>query len=137
MPELSDIRGDLVFTIPVAGQATAGTADEFSGFVAPFDLEITGAKWVPAADVTANATNYFTLNLRNRGTGAAGATLPASRSYAATNSTAFVPEDMTLSGTAANLLVAEGEVLTVSKVNAGTGLAMPDGVVQVYARSRG
>lgn len=135
MPLLKELRGDQVFVLPVAGQATAGTADEFTGFVAPFDLKITGVKWVPAAAVTADGTNFFTLNLRNRTTGA-GSALPASRSYAATNSVAFVAEAMTLSGTAADLLVAAGDVLTVSKVNSGTGLAMPDGTVQVHAQVR-
>ncbi len=135
MSQFKELRGDLTFTIPVAGQATAATADEFSGFVAPFALKITGARWIPAAAVVADGSNYFTLNLRNRTTGA-GAALPASRSYAATNSVAFDAEAMTLSGTEADLLVAEGDLLTVSKVNTGTGLAMPDGVVQVTARAR-
>lgn len=133
--QLSEIRGDLVFTIAVAGQATAGTADEFAGVVAPFNLKITGVKWVPAAAVTADPTNYHTLNLRNRTTGA-GTALPASRSYAATNSVAFVAEAMTLSSTAADLLVAAGDVLTVSKVNTGTGLALPKGTVQITAQVR-
>lgn len=136
MTQIKDIRGDHVFPIEVAGQATAGTADEFTGFVAPFDLKITAVKWVPAAAVTADGSNYFTLNLRNRKADASGAALPASRSYAATNSTAFVPEAMTLSSTAADLLVAAGDILTVSKVNTGTGLAMPDGTVQVHAQAR-
>ena len=135
MSQIKDLPGDHVFAIPVAGQATAGTADEFSGFVAPFDLKITAVKWIPAAAVAADGSNYFTLNLRNRTTGA-GAALAASRSYVATNSVAFVAEAMTLSGTAADKLVAEGDLLTVSKVNTGTGLAMPDGVVQVHARAR-
>jgi hypothetical protein len=133
--QLSEIRGDLVFTIAVAGQATAGTADEFTGFAAPFNLKITGVKWIPAAAVTADPTNYLTLNLRNRTTGA-GAALPASRSYAATNSVAFVAEAMTLSSTAADLLVTAGDVLTVSKVNTGTGLALPKGTVLVTAQVR-
>ncbi|HEV2778550.1 MAG TPA: hypothetical protein VGX25_04045 [Actinophytocola sp.] len=136
MPEFKELRGDHVFILPVAGQATAGTADEFSGIVAPYNLKITAVKWIPAANVTADGTNYFTLNLRNRKGDASGTALAASRSYAATNSTAFVPEAMTLSGTAADLLVNAGDVLTVSKVNTGTGLAMPDGVVQVHAQVR-
>ncbi|MGH8575339.1 MAG: hypothetical protein ACREXJ_00135 [Gammaproteobacteria bacterium] len=134
MPLDKEIRGDRTLTIPVAGQATAATVDEFSGLVAPFDLKITAAKWIPAAAITANASNYFTLTLRNRTTGA-GTALPASRSYAATNSTAFVAEAMTLSGTAADLEVAEGDLLTVEKLVTGTGLAMPDGVVQVTVRA--
>lgn len=136
MGQFKELRGDLVFPIAVPGQATAGTADEFSGMVAPFDLKITGVKWIPAAAVVADPVNNFTLNLRNRGAAGAGTALPASRSYAATNSTAFVGETMTLSGAAADLLVAAGDVLTVSKVNGGTGLAMPDGVVQIYAQAR-
>lgn len=134
--QFKDISGDLVEPIPVAGQATAGTADEFSVFVAPFNLKITAVKWVPAAAVTADGTNYFTLNLRNRKADASGTALAASRSYIATNSVAFVAEAMTLSATAADLLVAAGDVLTVSKVNTGTGLAMPDGLVQVHYQVR-
>ena len=133
--QLSEIRGDQTFTIAVAGQATAGTADEFTGFVAPYNLKITGVKWIPAAAVTADPTNYLTLNLRNRTTGA-GAALPASRAYSATNSVAFVAEAMTLSATAADLLVTAGDVLTVSKVNSGTGLALPKGTVQITAQVR-
>lgn len=136
MTQYKDLSGDLIFPIVVAGQATAGTADEFPGFVAPFNLKITAVKWLPAAAVTADGTNYFTLNLRNRKADASGTALPASRSYAATNSAAHVPEAMTLSATAADLNVNAGDVLTVSKVNAGTGLAMPKGTVQVHAQVR-
>lgn len=135
MPLLKELRGDHIFVVPVAGQATAGTPDEFTGFVAPFPLKITGVKWLPKAAVTANATNYFTLNLRNRNSGA-GTALPAARSYAATNSVALTPEDMTLSSTAADLNVAAGDHLTVEKLVSGTGLAMPAGTVQVYAQAR-
>ncbi|MEU4576617.1 hypothetical protein [Nonomuraea sp. NPDC023979] len=131
--QVKDLRGDHVFAIPVAGQATASTADEFVAMVAPFDMTITRVKWVPTTAVTANGTNYFTLTLRNRTTGA-GTALPAQRSYAATNSVAFAAEDMTLSGTEAALNVAAGDVLTVEKLVTGTGLAMPDGTVQIFAR---
>jgi hypothetical protein len=134
--ELADLAGDHVLTIPVLGQATAGTADEWSGPPAPFRGRITAVKWVPAAAVTADATHYATLSLRNRGAAGAGSTLPASRSYVATNSVAFAPEDMTLSGTSAHLDIAEGDVLTVQKANTGNGLAIPDGVVLVYVQVR-
>ncbi len=129
-----ELRGDRVLVLAVPGQATAGTVDEFSGVVAPFNLKVTGVKWIPAAAVTANGTNYFTLTLRNRTTGA-GAALLAQRSYAATNSVAFVSESLTLEA-AANLLVAAGDVLSMEKLVTGTGLAMPDGVVQVTYQAR-
>lgn len=135
MTQYKELRGDLVFPIAIAGQATAGTVDEFVAMVAPFNLKITAVKWCPAAAITANATNYFTVNLRNRTSGA-GTALPAARSYAATNSVAFVEEDMTLSATAADLLIAAGDTLTVEKLVTGTGLAMPDGVIQIHAQAR-
>lgn len=133
MPTMSEIRGDQVFTIPVLGQATAGTADEWAGVKVPFDCVVKSAKWIPSAAVVADVTNYATLNLRNRGAAGAGSTLPASRSYSAISSTAFVAEEMTLS---ADVNLTAGDVLTVSKVNSGTGLAIPDGVVQVHVQVR-
>lgn len=133
MTTLNEIRGDIVQTFAVPGQATAGTADEWSGFVCPYDAEVVAVKWVPAAAVTANGTNYAVLSLRNRGTDGNGSALIASRSYIATNSVAFDSDDVTLT---ANVNVAAGDVVTFEKVNAGTGLVIPDGVVQVHLRWR-
>jgi len=134
--QLADLAGDHVLTIPVLGQATAGTADEWSGPPCPFRARITAVEWVPSAAVTADGTNYATLGLRNRGTAGAGSVLPATRAYSSVNSVAFVTESMTLSGTSANLDLADGDVLTVQKVNTGTGLAIPDGIVRVYVQVR-
>lgn len=134
MTQEKELRGDRTLLIAVPGQATASTVDEFSGVVAPINMKVTGVKWIPAAAITANGTNYFTLTLRNRTTGA-GTALLAQRSYAATNSVAFVAETLTLEA-AANLLVAAGDVLTVEKLVAASGLAMPDGVVQVTYQAR-
>lgn len=136
MPTFSEIRGDHTLVLPVAGQATAGTPDEFVGAIVPFNAKVTAVKWIPKAAVTANGTNYFTLTLRNRKADASGTALPAQRSYAATNSTALVPEAMTLDGTEANLLVTAGDVLTVEKLVTASGLAMPAGTVQVSLRVR-
>ena len=135
MPQLKELRGDLVFPIDIPGNATAGTADEWPAMVATFNMKITGVKWVPSAAITAHATNYFTLTLRNRTTGA-GAALPAQRSYAATNGVAFAAETCTLSSTAADLLVAAGDTLSVEKLVAASGLAMPKGTVQIHAQAR-
>lgn len=136
MSTLKETRGDLVYGFAVPGQATAGTADEWAGFVCPHNAEITAVKWIPAAAVTANGTNYAVLSLRNRGTDGTGDNLVASRSYIATNSVAFKADTATLSATAEDRLVAAGEVLTFEKVNTGTGLAIPDGYVQVHLRWR-
>ncbi|MFJ8818204.1 hypothetical protein [Amycolatopsis thermoflava] len=133
MPQLSEIRGDHVLQIDYAAQA-AGASETPVGVV-PFNAKVTRVQWVPGAAVTANGTNYTTLNLRNRAAGV-GSAVAASRSYAATNSSAQVPEDLTLSGTASDLLLAKGDVLSIDKTIAGTGLATPAGKVVVYLQAR-
>ena len=131
-----ELAGELVYPCFIAGQATAGTTDEWALFIAEFNLTITAVKLVPNAAITANGANYFDLAVLNKAAGA-GATSIATRSWAATNSAAFTPEQMALSGTAANLNVAAGELLTLVRTVTGTGLAMPDATVQVHARIRG
>ena len=130
MTKYDELRGDIVFTAFTPGQATPGTEDDWVALVAPFDLKITGVKWTPNAAITANDTNFFVLQILN------GATVVASRSYAATNSVALTAEDMTLSATASELEVAAGAELVIHKETTagGTGLAMPDGHIQISAR---
>lgn len=134
--QIKELSGDFVFPIVVAGQATAGTVDEFTGFVAPFNMKITAVKWIPKAAITANGSAYFTLTVRNRKGDGSGAVQPATRAYSATNSAAFVPENMTLSATATDLNVNAGDHLTIEKLVTSTGLAMPAGTVQVHAQVR-
>jgi hypothetical protein len=133
MSALEELGGNgLPFAIYVPGQATAGTADEFTGIVAPFSGRITKVEWIPKAAITANATNYFTLNIRNRGAGGAGSTIAWSRAYSATNSTAFVAETGT-NGSPTNRRVAKGDNLTIERtVSNATGLAMPAGTVVIW-----
>jgi hypothetical protein len=137
--KLRDIQGDnVVMRAYVAGHATAGTADEFTIGEAPFGFEVTAVRWYANAGVTGANTNYFTVTVRNRGTDGSGSTVVASKDFVSgTNATAFDLTTITLSATAANLLVTEGQVLTVEKLVTGTGLAMPDGLVEVIGRSRG
>lgn len=137
MPGLGDIPGPHVIRIAVpAAMGSATTDDEASGAVVPFNATVTGIKWIPFAAVTANGTNYSTVSVRNRKADASGAALPASRSYAATNSVAFVPEAMTLSGTAADLSLAAGDVLTVQRIHTASGVVVPAGVIEVSVKWR-
>lgn len=132
MSALEEIGGDGVpFAVYVPGQATAGTVDEFTGIVAPFAGRITKVQWIPKAAVTANGGNFFTLNIRNRGQAGAGTTVAWSRSYAATNSVAFVGETGT-NGVIANRRVAKNDNLTIERTVTGTGLAMPAGTVVIW-----
>jgi len=135
--QLKELRGFIPVPIYVAGQATAATVDEFTGYTLFFKHRVAQAVWIPKAAITANATNYFTLTLRNRGTAGAGTVNPATRAYSATNSTALAPENMTLSSTATDLVIASGEHVSVEKLVAGTGLAMPAGTLVVYVQALG
>lgn len=130
-----DLSGPHTFQFRfAAAQASATTNEEFVAFQVPTDvptgITLVSAKWVPDAAVTANGTNYTTVSVRNRTTGA-GTALPFTRSYAATNSTAFVAESMTASGTAADLLAAAGDILTAQRLYTGTGLAVCAGIIVV------
>lgn len=120
------------FVVSIDAQATAGTADEWTAFVAPYAGRITKVDWIPKAAVTANGTNYFTLNVRNRGANGSGTTLAATRAYSATNSTALKGESFTVSGTRANTVVAAGDTITVERLVTGTGLASPAGTVVIW-----
>jgi len=135
MSLIPDLRGDQPLTRFVLGVA-AGTAAERPLIVLPFGVQIVSVTWIPSAAVTANGTNFATLSLRNRGAAGAGAAVPATRSYAATNSVAQVAESMTLSGTAADLLAAAGDVLTLGIAHSGSGLVIPAGLVQLAVRQR-
>lgn len=125
MTGLRDVPGVHIHRAQVAGQAVAGTADEFHLIRVPYN-----------ATLVADAANFAQLTVRNRGVAAAGATKPASRSYAAVNSAAFVAEAMTLSPTAADLALVAGDVLTAEKLNTGTGVALPAGTIELHLQYR-
>lgn len=136
MPGLKDIPGPSNHRLLIPVMAGATTDDEFPLFVADSNLLVTGVRWVPNAAVTANGTNYTTLNIYDRGATDAGTALIASRSYAATNSAAQTPETLTLSATAANLLIASGDVITVNRVHTASGLIVAAGLVEVQVQYR-
>lgn len=130
--------GDKRRTAYLPGQATAGNADEWPVFVADKALTITGVKWVPAAAVTGDNTNYFSIAAQNKGAAGAGTTaVTATKAYTTgVNSVAFDAEDLTLSSTAADLNMAAGDVLTLKRTVTASGLAQPDGLVEVTYKYR-
>lgn len=134
--KLKDIPGDHFVSSQADGHATAGTANEVVVGRVPFRAVVTGVWWAPNAAVTGAATNHFTGRLRNRVSGAGDVTV-ASKTYDnAVNATAFDDNALTLTATAADLNVEEGDVLTWQKVIVGTGLAMPDGQIVVAIKRR-
>lgn len=135
--KLKDLQGDVVVMEAfVAGQATAGTADEWVVGRVPFRGKVTRVDFTPVSDVTGAATNHFSAQLRNRGAAAAGTTDVATLAFDnGVNATAFVPKAITVA-TTDDSNVAEGDVLTFEKVIVGTGLAMPEGLVTVHIKAR-
>lgn len=135
MPLFSELRGDIPFAVAIPPTA-AGTAIEVPIIQLPYATTITEIRWIPGAAMTANGTNFCSLQPRNRQTGAGTVTPATARSWAATNSVATTPEVLTLSSTATDLQVAAGDVLTAHFTHTASGLAIPAGIVQIKVRGR-
>lgn len=136
--KVKDLQSTHVGECYVLGQATAGTVDNWPVFRAPFPCTVEAVYWIPSAAVTGAATNNFALQAINRGAAGAGSTgVTTAKTYASgTNSAANVAEALALSATAADLNLAAGDVLDFVRTVNGTGLASPDGRVEVHYRAR-
>ncbi len=135
--KVKDLQGVHQLAAPVAGQPTAGTTDEFVVGVAPFRGKVVGCYFVPSAAITGHTTNKMTLTLKNRGQAGAGTTAVAALEFAnGVDGVAHDAKAITLSATASELELAEGDVLSFDKAVAGSGLAMPDGLVVVELQAR-
>ncbi|MDO8391056.1 MAG: hypothetical protein Q7V57_11250 [Actinomycetota bacterium] len=135
MPGIKDIPGDQAREGYFPGHATAGTAKEVALFRAPFRCVITAVEFIPASAITGADTNYFTLKVRNRTTGA-GTAIPAALAFVSgVDGVASAPKTITLSATAADLAIAEGDVITAEKAVTASGLACPDGLIVVHIKA--
>ncbi len=121
---LKELRGTVTEQKFLESTGNAASTGNLPAWVAPFNVEVTAAQLVPAAAITADGTNYAIYTL-TRHTAGASATTVATRSWIATNSVALTPESMTLSGTAANLLLTAGDTLSIVKTVAASGLLIP------------
>lgn len=131
MADTAPLVRKLVATAPV--QATAGTAQDTVIGEVPFAGTVTSATIIPEAGITGQATNYRSFRVVNAGGDGAGTTVVASLAFSSGAVTATKNDEktITLSGTPANLLVAEGDVLVFDETVTGDGLASPGGLVQV------
>lgn len=100
---------------------------------APFAGTVTAVTYAPNATLTGANTDSRTLAVVNKGTDGNGATAVASKAFTSgVNANDYDETAITLSGTAANLVVAEGDVLAFTSTHVGsTGLADPGGRVAV------
>ena len=116
----------------VPAVSTAGNDDDTVLGQAPFDCTVTSVQYVPEAAITGAATNHRTVSLVNKGQAGSGTTTVASLTFDnGVNATANDEKTITLSGTAANLVLAAGDTLQWRSIHVLTGIADPGGVVRV------
>lgn len=114
------------------GQATAGTDTSFAFGVAPWPATVTSVTFTPNAAITGANTNTRAIRVRNKGAAGSGTTVVAELQFdSGVNASAFVEKTIPLSGTAANLQLATGDVLEIFSDSVGTGQADPGGIVRV------
>lgn len=100
---------------------------------APFAGTVASVTYTADTTLTGANTDSRTLSLKNRGQSGGGTTVVATKAFTAgVNATAGDETAITNSGTAANLVVAEGDILAWESLHVGaTGLADPGGMVAV------
>lgn len=116
----------------VPAVSTAGNDDDTILGQAPFACTVTSVQYVPEAAITGAATNNRTVSLVNKGQAGSGTTTVASLTFDnGINATANDEKTITLSGTAANLVLAAGDTLLWRSIHVLTGITDPGGVVRV------
>lgn len=137
MPSGTPLVGRLEANVPA--QATANAGQSIVIGEAPADATVTSATIVPNAGVTGHATNYRTFTLQNKGQDGTGTTSVATFSTNATPANDLAASDeraLTLSGTAANLNVSEGDELALVETVAASGVAHSGYRVQIELTRR-
>jgi hypothetical protein len=111
---------------------TAGNDEVDEVVVCEFPGTVTAVTYSPDATITGAATNNRTVSLVNKGQAGSGTTVVATLNFASgTNATGGDEKAIPLSGTAANLVVASGDVLEWQSTHIGTGITDPGGLVRV------
>jgi len=124
----------LVVTKQTQIDAVAATADvTIPVCEAPQTGTISRVTYTPSAAITGANTNSRTLTVTNRGAAGSGTTVVATLALTSgVNAAADAEKAVTLSGTAANLNVTQGDVITFESTHVGSsGLADPGGLVIV------
>lgn len=115
-------------TLTATIDAAAANADSSGAYItAPYAGTVTVAEIIAAAAITGADTESRTFQLHNRGQAGIGTVLVASKAFVnAVNAVADDATALTLSATAANLVVVAGDVLEFTSLHIGTtGLAGP------------
>ncbi len=102
----------------LAGDATV----EYPIFSAPGSVEIQSVYVVPLAAVTGQATNYRTLDCKDKGTNGAGSTSRGAYALSSGNNLAAYIKQVIVT---APFTMVPGQVLSLSNTLTGSGLATP------------
>lgn len=127
----------LEHVVPAVGAAADAETDLTE---VPFAGTITKVEYVAATALTGANTDTRTCVLVNKGQSGAGTTVVATKAFVSgTNAAADDNTAITLSATAADLVVAAGDVLVWQSTHSGsTGLADPGGLLHIeIARTAG
>lgn len=118
--------------LPVQPQSTAGSDLNTQAYVAPRAATVSVVGYVPLTTITGANTNTRSVSLVNLGQAGSGSTVIATLQFnSGVNATAGQVKAITLSGTAANLVLAAGDVLQWQSTHVGTGIADPGGLVSI------
>lgn len=119
-------------TSPVDPVATAGNDLNTNIGLAPSAGSVTAVTYSTVTAITGANTNTRVVNLVNKGQAGAGTTVIATLQFnSGVNTTASDEKTITLSATAADLVVAAGDLLQWQSTHVGTGIADPGGLVAV------
>lgn len=129
----------MAVTSPVTRTSTTQVAAVAQGSTAttpvaraPFAGVVSSVAAILSAALTGANTNTRKLSLINKKQDGSGSTVVATLQFnSGTNAVAFDETALTLSGTAANLNVAAGDVLALESAAVGTGIADPGGLVAI------
>jgi hypothetical protein len=115
-------------TVAVPAVGTAGNDATTIVGESPIAGTVHAVSYIPAADITGAATNNRRLRLVNKGQDGNGSTVVAELQFVnGVNATDFDRKAITLSATAANLVVAKGDVLAWESTHIATGITDPGG----------
>lgn len=116
----------------VQPQATAGNDLNTNVLICPQAGTVSAVTYTPVTAITGAATNKRDVSLVNKGAAGSGTTVIATLSFDnGVNAAAADEKTITLSATAANLVVAAGDVLQWQSTHIGTGIADPGGLVAI------
>ena len=126
MIDMKHIPSGQTKTAPMITHLAATATEEIPFWIAPFNLKVTGVNVGVATAVTGQDTNYTTLSIIN------GSTVVATLDLTDGNDlTADTQNALTLSSTAANLLITAGSPVYFKFTKEGSGLLVPPSVVEV------